>query len=608
MTRPNERRATLRPFSRRASLLAALLAGFAVLGAGADARAQAAVVPYQPLIQGVEDGRLLQMLRDASDAFGLVQRPPATIPLLERRAQRDIQSMQAVLRSEGYYAASVEPRVDADATPARVIFAVTQGPRFVLGSVDVRLAEGAGEPDFSLPGPAVLGLELGQPALSRPVVDAERRLLRYFRTQGHPQPSIADRRVVVDHAEHEMRVTYIVNPGPSAVFGATEFEGLDRVRERYLRRIMPWEEGDPFTAARIDDFQRRLTETGLFSVNRVTLAGPVEDGRAPIAVEATERPPRTIRLGLNYRTDDGLGARTAWEHRNLFRQGERLQLSLNISEIRYGFESRFDKPAFLHPEQSLLLALEASEDRPDAYTSQAVTTSAFLERRFTETLTVGAGVRTRVSEVEQLGVTRRHGLLSLPLYLDWDRRDDPLDPTRGGRLNQRLTAFHDIDGADVGFLRSSTSYSHYLQVIDSPSIILAARGHYGFMYGSDREEIPADERFYAGGGGSIRGYAYQSVGPRFEDNTPLGGRSLLELAFEARFRFRENIGAVLFVDGGNVWEDEYPDFDDELFWGAGLGLRYHTPIGPIRADVAFPLNKRADDDTFQIYISIGHAF
>jgi translocation and assembly module TamA len=128
------------------------------------------------------------------------------------------------------------------------------------------------------------------------------------------------------------------------------------------------------------------------------------------------------------------------------------------------------------------------------------------------------------------------------------------------------------------------------------------------MSGAERDEIPADIRFYAGGGGSIRGYAYQSVGPT-QNNEPIGGRSLITMSAELRIKITEKMGLVAFVDGGSAFESAFQDFEETLQWGGGLGFRYFTAIGPLRLDVGIPINRRAGiDDSFQIYVSIGQAF
>jgi translocation and assembly module TamA len=158
------------------------------------------------------------------------------------------------------------------------------------------------------------------------------------------------------------------------------------------------------------------------------------------------------------------------------------------------------------------------------------------------------------------------------------------------------------------FAVGTVSGSAYRALDTDRRFVLAGRAKFGSLVGEETDDVPANKRFYAGGGGSIRGYEFQSVGPLDANNDPLGGRSLIELNAELRVRITEQIGLVPFVDGGMVFDSVYPDFEEDLRWAAGLGVRYFSAIGPLRLDIAIPLNKREVDDSFQFYISLGQAF
>jgi translocation and assembly module TamA len=268
----------------------------------------------------------------------------------------------------------------------------------------------------------------------------------------------------------------------------------------------------------------------------------------------------------------------------------------------------FRKPDFLRSDQALLLNMRLAEDTPDAFSSRNFTSIAQIERKLTNRITLTAGPAFRLSKVEQFEQEERFELLSFPVHFQWDTSDKLLDPTRGGRMALQATPFYDFYGDNLFFYKGYARYSRYFGLLKKPSLILALRGVLGTMNGAEREEIPADTRFYAGGGGSIRGYAFQSVGP-LQDDDPIGGRSLLGISGELRLKITETFGLVTFIDGGNAYETVFPDFDETLRWGGGLGFRYYTAIGPIRLDVGIPINRRENiDDRFQVYVSIGQAF
>jgi translocation and assembly module TamA len=283
-------------------------------------------------------------------------------------------------------------------------------------------------------------------------------------------------------------------------------------------------------------------------------------------------------------------------------------LDATVSEILLAGEASYRKPDFLRPDQAFLANLKIAEDRTSAFTSRNLNASVFFERFLTRRTMAGAGTGFRVSHVEQSGAEDDFALGSLPLRFSWDARNDLLDPTRGGRVDLDVTPFVDVRDPSARFVRGYLSTTGYVPVTTGAASVLAFRMGLGFTAGAERNAIPADLRFYAGGGGSIRGYPYQSVGP-LSGETPLGGRSLLELSTELRLRIAGNIGMVAFVDGGSAFAAGTPGGDERLLWGAGAGFRYYTGFGPLRVDVAFPLDRRPSlDDSFQIYVSLGQAY
>jgi translocation and assembly module TamA len=381
------------------------------------------------------------------------------------------------------------------------------------------------------------------------------------------------------------------------------------VDEIILIRKLPWQEGDPFNGELLEKARTRFSATGLFSTIEVKPDEISSDnGALPILINVKERDYRTIKAGLTFATDEGMGIRASWLHRNFFGRGEHFTLKMSVSEIAYEAEGGLRKPEFLRPDQSLFLSFRMAEDSPDAYTSRNLSASMQIERLLRKDIIISGGSAFKTSDVDQEGDSERFALLSFPLNLTWDTSDDLLDPVEGGRLATEFAPFYDTLRGDMGFARGYASYRRYIPLTKDPFLSLATRVALGTMVGPSRREIPADERFYAGGAGSIRGYEYQTVGPlRNED--PEGGRSLFELSLEFRLKLTKKIGFAAFLDGGSAFTSSVPDFSETLRWGTGGGVRYHTPIGPLRLDIGVPLNRRKDiDDAFQIYVSLGQAF
>ena len=564
------------------------------------------VPAYEVRWEGDAEESILDDLESVSDTLKWKDRPPVTTGLLRRRAEGDIEVFLKVLRSAGYYGAEVSLDMDEKEDGPVVIFRIEPGEVFRIESVQWTAPEADRAILKKLPPPDDLGLRKGDPARAPAILDAEKALIQALQRHARPFARVEDRRVVVDHRDRTVRVTFHLNPGPPAKFGSTTVTGLKSVNEITVRNRLHWKEGEPWNADLIAETRKELARSELFSLVQITPDEDLdEDGRLDLSLDVGER----IKLGAGYRTDEGPGGRFSWEHRNLFHHGEKLKLSVTGSTLTTAFDTSFEKPDFLTPRQTLRLASKLANEDTDAYTSRYLDSAVTVERTAVRAFKWSVGPGFRWSRVEQLDETDEFALFFLQSGLVWDRSDDLLDPTRGGRLTLQLAPYWDTLGTASTFVRGSGSYSHYFRLMDKPLVVFAARAGLGSIAGAERSAIPADLRFYAGGGGSVRGYPYQTLGPLADDRDPIGGRSLLEINAELRYRVTRNIGLAAFLDGGSAFESSTPDFSEDVLWGAGLGLRYHTPIGPLRLDVAVPLQKRDEiDDWFQVYVSIGQAF
>jgi len=567
-------------------------------------------IAYRVTIVGIEDRKLLADAESLLDSVTLRrERPPATQGLLRQRVERDVPRLMNLLKSAGHFGAQVTTTIDRKAEPVEVTFKVESGPAYRLKSLEIQTATESRERPPELPGAKELGFALGEPVRAGTLVEGDAKLLSLLRSRGFPFPEITERRVVVDHDDRSVAVTIVVAPGPEARFGPTTIHGLDSVERDLVEGKIPWRQGDRYNGDLVAKLQRRLSETGLFSVVQITPApAPEEGGELPVTVTVTEGKQRTVSAGVGYRTDEGLGTTASWEHRNLFHWAERLTFTATLSDIVKALEATLRKPTLGREDRRLVVSLRLAEEYPDAYSSRSVASTARLEQDIARGMTVGAGVAFKLSEVGQRGEDENFASLSFPLSFGWDASNDLLNPTRGGRLVVQLAPYQDIITTDLRFLKAYASTTHYLEVTSAPSFVLASRAAAGTITGASRLSIPADERFYAGGGGSIRGYPYQSVGPLVDDK-PVGGRSVAELSLEARLRVTEQFGLVAFLDGGTAFAEGLLQSGEQFRWGTGAGLRYFTPIGPFRLDVGFPLNRRSGvDDSLQFYVSLGQAF
>lgn len=587
------------------------------LGLGGDRSSASATDPqaiaYQVDIdagEGAELGRRLRgLLERSSQLIALQDRPPFTAIGLRRRIDGDIERFQDVLRSEGYYRATVRGDADGQSKPPEVTLVVDPGPAFRLESFTIAYATD-GEPAAPTPNVDDLGIEVGAVARAPSVVTGEKAALRFLANRGHPLAKVVDRKFIVDHKAETMRVHLDVDPGPEARFGAVSVQGLQGVEEDYVRVLIPWREGDLFDQRLVDRYRTRLLRTGLFSAVAIERADQLAgDGALPLDTRLVEGKQRSVGFGVRYSTGEGPAVKVFWEHRNLFGRNEDLGASVEVGAIEQSAEVRFVRPDFRLSEQDLFIDAVATRTNSTAFNELSLETSAGLERPLTDRWTGSLATSLEWARLKDQEGSRTLTLAGLPAWLYYDGANDLYTPTKGVRLRLEATPYAGWFDKTVGFLVSEATGTGYVPFDDGRRFVLAGRLRVGSIAGQPRDDVPANKRFYAGGGESIRGYKFQEVGPIDDDNDPLGGRSLFETSLELRTRVWGNLGVVSFVEGGNVFEASYPDFADPPRWAAGGGLRYFTPIGPVRLDVAFPLNRRDDiDDPFQFYIALGEAF
>ena len=581
--------------------------------------ARAEGVTYATRLTGVQDAKLRAALLDISRVKKLESQPPASMGALRRRVERDLDTFSRLLRSEGYYDYAMRYHFDTDSTPLKVRMRVDPGPQYRLASFDVILRGDELEPAMLAVDRARKGVMPGQPGQTKMIMDAENAVLLELAMSGFPFPVMSDREVVVDHADRTITVRTLIDTGRRARFGPTDVPNEKRgPLADYAKRRIPWKEGEQYDPRALEKARTRLTETGLYSGIRITAAdGVSEDGTLPMLLDFDLAKMRSIGLGVGYSSDEGVGAQAFWENRNLFGHAERLRIGAKVSQIGETGKLTFRRPDFFAVDQDLVFETGYDVEKTPAYDAYIFSTTLGLERAFSEHWRARAGIGLRVGPVDESQLQNgqpanldRHVLLvGLPLGLGRDTSDSILDPTTGTKIDASLTPYMNWLGSDLSFMVGQIGETFYLPVLSEHRLVLAQRAAFGSIVGANAESIPADRRLFAGGGGSVRGFAYQMAGPL--DNggrgDPIGGRSLIEMSGEIRWRITKSFGLVPFIDAGSVFPDQYPNFN-EMFWGAGLGLRYFSPVGPIRIDVATPLNPRHGDDPVQFYISLGQAY
>lgn len=563
-------------------------------------------IRYQVDLSIDAPGDVAGMLRDASRLMTKQGEGAVSPSALNRRIRADVETFDDILRSEGYYRATITRRVVPGRDTFQIMIAIASGPRFVLGKPAIEIA--GGEPDLAETLLGDVPLKPGAPARSVDIVLAERALVAALAAEGYPFAAVLPRDVVADHATREVAVTYAFDPGPKVVFGEIDYEGLKSVEAAYLDKFITWQPGDLYTQDKVDAFRRRLVSTGLFRSVSVRPERPAPgEARSALKVTVEEAPMRTVSIGAGYSTSEGFGAEVSWEHRNLFGSQERLRLQATGSEIEQSFSAFFTKPHFKRLDQNLNLRSKFGREDTDAFNKVALEGYAGLERKLDAERTATIGLKGEILSIKEDGGHDEYFIISVPMTLFWDASDDPLDPKRGFRILSTIKPSLSLIERNFPYVVIENRASAYWGLGKDKRVVLAIRGRMGSTIGPSTMKLPASERFFSGGGGSVRGFGFQDIGPRDAMGDPTGGRSVAEVGFEIRTRVSETIGLVPFIEGGNVYTSKFPKFSG-FRWGAGIGFRYYTSVAPIRLDVAFPINKRAGDAGVQIYVSFGQSF
>lgn len=571
-------------------------------------------VSYEIELGGLPDQNMEALARESLAVYRQQENGAQSLAFLRRRADGDVALLKKLLRSRGYFKGSVTVAVrenETEEAPALVRFDVTPGAPFTLVRHDLSIEDPSGTaPNLDA---ASLGSPVGDNAAAEAIVATETAAVTRLRVNGFPYAAKGKRRAVADLDAESLEVETPILAGPAAVFGQVQYSGLVDVRQRYLQTYLPWEEGDVFDLSKLRAFQRALLGTDLFeTVSVKPPAQPPEDAgpvALPVDVVVAERPFRTVSAGARYSTDEGPSVTGGFEHRNLFGENEILSVEaeLGVQVQRLGIGYR--EPQYMRPGQDLIASLVVRREEDDAFDELGATATLGLQRRLNPRWVVGAGGLLEISQITDQGTETMAYLFGLPVFGAYDSTDDKLDPSEGGRFRLEVTPYAgSFDGDFAGFLTLDATGSAYYDLFDDRSIILAGRGRFGSILTDELETVPQTRRLYAGGGGSVRGFAQRFVGPLDALNDPIGGLSAVELGGELRTRFLESFGATVFIEAGSVGEQSFPDFNTGVQVAAGVGFRYFSPAGPIRVDLALPLNPRDADDAFQIYFSIGQAF
>jgi len=580
----------------------------------------AATRPYRWTITGIRDLPDAAEIRSGFEERSVLEGDSdeaANAAQIDRRARADAELLTELLRSHGYYDALVEPSIEVAGADLTVQLTATAGPLYRFESVELPgLQEAAGNEAERLR--EAFAVKSGDPVVAQKVIDAGVALQVALGERGFATAKVGEQDIVIDHEAQTARLMLPVTPGPIAHFGQISVSGQPPFSARHVGLIARFRPGDRYEQSDVADLRRALITTGLISSVEVRQV-PRDEGRIiDLAVKLEPAPMRTIAGELGYGTGEGIRAEASWQHRNLFNPEGALTVRGVLGTQEQVAAVTFRRNNWLRRDQVFnAQALAAHIDR-DAYEAKTLSLSAGFERQSNFiwqkkwTWSLGAELLASDEEdtIDATGEPRRRTffIAAVPGSLGLDETDDLLDPTKGFRLLGRLSPEISFQGGTFPYARTQIDASAYHPVTES--VVAAGRIRLGSILGAGRDDIAPSRRFYSGGGGSVRGYGYQQIGPRDVDNDPIGGRSLAEFSLEARIRlkaFGGNFGVVPFIDGGTLSTDAFPDFKGWQI-GVGIGARYYSSFGPIRLDIGTPLNRQKGDSRIAVVVGLGQAF
>lgn len=524
------------------------------------------------------------------------------------------QYLEKLLKSLGYYDGEVEVQEGSESKTNDIIFTIIPNVLYVIDFVKIVILDSSriDKAKLNLPTKDWYKLKSGDKAIAKNILSEEVRLQEYIESSNSVLRVEVAHEAILNQVTKTINVNYNIIVGPFAYIKGVKFDGLKTVMAGYARKVVDIKDGDDFKISEVKRSNLLLQQSGLFNTVEPIVPSSVDkDGGIDLMYKVRERKHKSVKAGLNYSTDLGSGITLGLEHRNVFHQGEKISSTLTATKKEQTLDTQFQKPCFLHDKQTLKLSNILSKEETLAYDDKGGSLSAIIEREFTKKIKGGAGIKYSLNRIEDnTDKVQNFGLLSLPIYGSYDVRDNILNPTKGVFINLAVSPFFNTINRKEKFTKEVISGSAYIQACSMLEPVFAIKGETGIISGARTGDIPATERFYSGGAGSIRGYGYQLVGPLNKKNEPIGGRSYVETSLEIRFKVSKNVGLVVFSDGGNVEDSTITKFDKKLIWGAGFGVRYYTDFAPLRFDVAFPISKkrRGIDKAFQLYFSIGQAF
>lgn len=579
----------------------------------------------------------IKIVKSVSSLVADKEKTSASSSGLLAKARSDYRAILSALYADGRYGGVISIKINglevADLSPvtqlpaqSNIVITINAGPQYVFSFANIdKVAPLAKHKKHKISTMEELGYKVGAIAKSETVLKAEKWVVEGWRQQGYPKAKIMRSEVVADHAALHVEGRIVVDPGQKAYYGPVGVRNISqkpRVDSAYIAWMTGLQTGEKYNSDALAKANERLARLGVFRAINIREADTINpDGHLPITLVVQERKPRRFGIGGSYSTLDGAGFEAYWMHNNLFGHAETLKLETringvgsdkkqlyNFKKFDYLFGGTFIKPGVFTPDTDFRSEFKIQQDILENYTTKAIKGKLGITHIFNGNLSGQAAVEVSNSYSRDIYLGNRNfTTIGFPSGLIYDSRNNKFNATKGLYGEVLIEPFYEMRFSN--FVAKITAEGRSYRALDEGNrFVFAVRAKFGTILGSDTAQVPADTLFFAGGGGSVRGYAYRNIGVKTKNDAIVGGKALVEVSTELRVSLNDKIGLVSFLDGGFVGEKANFDFSQKIKWGAGIGGRYMTGLGPLRVDLAFPLKREQGDPRIGFYVGIGQAF
>ncbi|MCI0513419.1 outer membrane protein assembly factor BamA [candidate division KSB1 bacterium] len=418
--------------------------------------------------------------------------------------------------------------------------------------------------------------------------------------------------------QHFAQVQYFIEAGPACVFGPIDLAGNTQVPDRVILRELGFKTNDIFQFSKLANAQRRLYQLQLFQFIRITPQWQERKPQIPIEIRLKEAKPLATRFGLGYATEEKLRVSIQIAHRNFLGDARSLNLDARYSSLGFDGALTLVQPYLFNERFDFTQKIFYTYENEITYNLTRFGGETTVSREFSRDLTGALSYRyetdaidirelATASAIAKLEGRQLYDKSNVSFALRYTHTDHPFSPQQGIIFYLRLDYAGVVLPAEFKYYKFYFDWRKYWPL--KTSLVLAWRNAGGWLqpYGNSKL-TPLEERFYAGGSNSMRGWRRRFLGPRDENNAPLGGQLLFENNLETRVTINSWFGTAVFLDLGNVWPEDHAFTWRSIQFAAGGGLRFITPIGPIRLDLAAPTPHLGQRSYYQIHLSIGQAF